>query len=95
MASNGKSFNMKVVRLVKTVDSDIKYVPIGCRMQKLEPKMCGCIRMARHSGNDYPGFGFLGGWPDTPGMFVRVLYFSAASCKLNRFGKLDSGIDPN
>ena len=64
-------------------------------MQKLEPKMCGCIRMAGHSGNDHPSFGFLRGWPDTPGMFVRVLDISAASCKLNRFGKLDSEFEPN
>ena len=51
-------------------------------MQKLEPKMRGCIRTAGHSGIDHPGFGFLRGRPDTPGMLVRVLNFSAAD-----FGK--------
>ena len=50
--------------------------------EKLQPKTRGCIRMAGHSGNDHPGFGFLRGWPDTPGVFVRVLDFSAAD-----FGK--------
>ncbi len=37
MASNGESFNMKVVRLVEAIDFDIKIVPIQGRMQKLEP----------------------------------------------------------
>ena len=37
MASNGESFNMKVVRLVKMIDFDIKMVPIQDRMQKLVP----------------------------------------------------------
>ena len=73
---------MKVVRLVEAVDFDIRNVSIGVRMQSLQPKMRGCIRMAAHSGNDHPGFGFLRGWPDTPGVFVRVLDFSAAD-----FGK--------
>ena len=73
---------MKVVRLVEAVDFDIRNVSIGVRMQKLQPKTRGCIRVAGHSGNDHPGFGFLRGWPDTPGMFVPVLDFSAAD-----FGK--------
>ena len=77
------------------IDFDIEIVQIRVRMQKLEPKMCGCIRMAGQSGNDHPGFGFLRGWPDTPGIFVWVLDFSAASCKPNRFGKLDSEFEPN
>ena len=95
MTSTGKSFNIKVPRLVETVDFDIKNVSTGVCMQKLEPKMCGCIRMAGHSGNDHSGFEFLRGWPDTPGMFVRVLDFSAASCKPNHSGKLDSEFEPN
>ena len=37
MTSNEKSFNIKVVRLVETVDSDIKIVLIRGRMQKLQP----------------------------------------------------------
>ena len=37
MASNGESFNKKVVRLVETIDFDIKIVSIRGRMQKLEP----------------------------------------------------------
>ena len=37
MASNGEIFNQKVVRLVETIDFDIKIVPIQGRMQKLEP----------------------------------------------------------
>ena len=37
MASNGESFNMKVVRLVEAIDFDITIVPIQGRMQKLEP----------------------------------------------------------
>jgi hypothetical protein len=82
MASDEKSFNMKVVRLIEAADFDIKNVSIGVRMQKLEPKMHSCIRMAGHSGNDHPGFGFLQGRPDTPGMFVWVLDFSATD-----FGK--------
>ena len=86
---------MKVVRLVETVDFDIKNVSIEGRMQKLEPKLRSCIRMARYSGNDHPDLGFLRGWPDTPGMLVRVLDFSAASCKPNRFGRLDFELDPN
>ena len=36
MASNGESFNIKVVRLFKTIDFDIKIIPIRGRMQKLE-----------------------------------------------------------
>ena len=69
---------MNCLRLVETVDFDIRNVSIRVRMQKLQPKTRGCIRMAGHSGNDHPGFGFLRGWPDTPGVFVRVLDFSAA-----------------
>ena len=81
MTSNGKSFNIKVPRLVETVDFDIKNVPIKVRMQKLQPKMRGCIRMAGHFGNDHPGFEFLRGWPDTPGMFVPVLDFLPQASK--------------
>ena len=36
MASNGESLNMKVVRLVETINFDIKIVPIRGPMQKLE-----------------------------------------------------------
>ena len=75
---------MKVVRLVEAVDFDIKNVSIGVRLQKLEPKMRGCIRMAGHSGNDHPGFGFLRGWPDTPGMFVRVWIFLSQTSENSR-----------
>ena len=70
------------LRLVETVDFDIRNVSIEVCMQKLQLKTRGCIRMAGHSRNDHPGFGFLRGWPDTPGVFVRVLDFSAAD-----FGK--------
>ena len=38
MASDGKSFNMKVVRLVEVVDFDIKIVLIRGRMQPVKPK---------------------------------------------------------
>ena len=82
MSSDGKRFNMKVVRLVEAVDFDIKNVSIEVCMQKLEPKMRGCIRMAKHSRNNHPCFGFLRGRPDTLWLFVRVLDFSAAD-----FGK--------
>ena len=75
MTANAKCFNMKVVHLVDAVDFDIRNVLIGVRMQKLRPKMHGCIRMAGHSRNDHPGFGFLRGWSDTPGLFVRVFWF--------------------
>ena len=37
VASNGERFNTKVVRLVETIDFDIKIIPIQGRMQKLEP----------------------------------------------------------
>ena len=37
MASNGESFNKKVVRLVEMINFDIKIVSIRGRMQKLEP----------------------------------------------------------
>ena len=37
MASNGESFNKKVVRLVETIDFDIKIVPIRGSMRNLEP----------------------------------------------------------
>ena len=36
MASNRKTFNMKVVSLVETIDFDIKIIPIRGSMQKLE-----------------------------------------------------------
>ena len=41
MASYGESFNMKVVRLVETIDFDIKTVQIRGRKQKLEPTQHG------------------------------------------------------
>ena len=37
MASNGESFNKKVVRLIEMIDFDIKIVSIRGRMQKVEP----------------------------------------------------------
>ena len=37
IASNGESFNKKVVRPIEAIDFDIKIVPIRGRMQKLEP----------------------------------------------------------
>ena len=37
MASNGESFNKKVVHFVETIDFDIKIVSIRGHMQKLEP----------------------------------------------------------
>ena len=37
MASNGESFNKKVVRLVEMINFDIKIVSIRGRMQKVEP----------------------------------------------------------
>ena len=37
MASDGESFNMKVVRLVEAIDFYIKIVSIRGHMQKLEP----------------------------------------------------------
>ena len=37
IASNEESLNIKVVRLVETIDFGIKIVPIRGRMQKLEP----------------------------------------------------------
>ena len=38
--------------------------------------------MTGYSGKNHPGFDFLCGWPDTPGIFVRVLNFAAVD-----FGK--------
>ena len=38
MAFDGKCFNMKVVRLVETVDFDIKIVLIQDQMQPVEAK---------------------------------------------------------
>ena len=38
MASNGKRFNTKVVRLVEMVDFDIKFVLIQGRMQPVVAK---------------------------------------------------------
>ena len=40
MASDGKSYNCKVVRLVETDDFDIEIVQSRGRMQKLQPKPC-------------------------------------------------------
>ena len=37
MASDGNCFNMEVVRLVETIDFDIKIILIRVRMQKLQP----------------------------------------------------------
>ena len=51
-------------------------------MQKLQPVQDAAHWMAGHSGKNHPGFDFLCGWPDTPGMFIRVLNFAAAD-----FGK--------
>ena len=36
MASNGESFNMKVVHLIKVIDFDIKIIPIRGHVKKLE-----------------------------------------------------------
>ena len=38
MASDGNCFNMKVLRLVETIDFDINLILIRARMQPLEAK---------------------------------------------------------
>ena len=73
---------MKVVRLVKTDDFDIKIVLIRGRMQKLQPIQDATTLDGHTLRENHPGFDFLCGWLDTPGMFVRVLNFAAAD-----FGK--------
>ena len=45
--SDVKCYNCKVVRLVKTVDFDIKIVLIRGRMQKLQPKLCAAALPGR------------------------------------------------
>ena len=47
MASDGKSYNCKVLCLVKTDDCDINIVPIRDRMQKLEAKLCAAAMFGR------------------------------------------------
>ena len=47
MASDGKSYNCKVLRLVKTDDFDIKIVPIQVHMQKLQAKLCAAVMFGR------------------------------------------------
>ena len=47
MASDGKSYNCKVLRLVETDDFDIRIVPIQVRMQKLQPKLCAAALYGR------------------------------------------------
>ena len=50
MASNKKSFNIKVVRLVETVDFDIKIVLIRGRMQPVEAKQGQKQKLHSHFG---------------------------------------------
>ena len=47
MPSDGKSYHIKVLRLVETDDFDIKIVPNGVRIQKLQPKMCAAALYGR------------------------------------------------
>ena len=47
-------------------------------MQKLQPVQNAATLDGRTPRETHPGFDFLSGWPDTPGMFVRVLNFAAA-----------------
>ena len=47
MASDGKSYNCKVLRLVESDDFDIRIVPIQVRMQKLQPKLCAAALYGR------------------------------------------------
>ena len=50
MASYGKSFNMKVVRIVKSVDFDINIVLIRGRMQPVEAKQGQKQKLQSHFG---------------------------------------------
>ena len=50
MASNGESFNMKVVSLVETIDFDIKIVLIRIRMQSMEAKQGQKQKLQSHFG---------------------------------------------
>jgi hypothetical protein len=50
MASDVKSFNMKVVRLVEAVDFDIKIVLIQGRMQPVESKQGQKQKLQSHFG---------------------------------------------
>ena len=43
MIFDKKTFNIKVVRLVETIDFDINIVPIQVRMQKLELSECSPV----------------------------------------------------
>ena len=47
MASDGRSYSRKVLRLVKTDDFDIKIVPIQVHMQKLQAKLCAAVMFGR------------------------------------------------
>ena len=47
MASDGKSYNCKVLRLVVTDDFDTKIVPIQGRMRVLQPKSCARAMFGR------------------------------------------------
>ena len=50
MASGGICFNMKVVRLVETIDFDIKIVLIRVRMQPMEAKQGQKQKLQSHFG---------------------------------------------
>ena len=50
MASYGNCSNMKVVRLVETVDFDIKIVLIRGRMQRVETKQGQKKKLQSHFG---------------------------------------------
>ena len=47
MASDGKSYHRKVLRLVETNDFDIQIVLIRVCMQKLQPKVCAAALYGR------------------------------------------------
>ena len=47
MASDGKSYNCKVLRLAETDDFDIRIVPIRDCMQKLQAKSCAAAVFGR------------------------------------------------
>ena len=50
MASDGNCFNMKVVRLVETIDFDIKIILIRVRMQPVETKQGQKQKLQSHFG---------------------------------------------
>ena len=50
MASDGKCFNMKVVRLVESIDFDTKIVLIRARMQPVEAKQGQKQNLQSHFG---------------------------------------------